>query len=157
MPYVGVGLVAVSLLLVSACSPQRKGPKHISSPVYDALEKATATVARANEYRDAGILLYEPRFLEAEKAVDEVSRQVHDSQLTGTDALTEVQVSTICYRCVSALKWYRLANEHLGYIDNPPLHPDARYKTELAKAVQGVQDAGKAIGSCIKDADSYLR
>ena len=49
------------------------GPKGLSRPTYLATKKAVGAIERANEYRDDGALLYEPRFLDVERAVDELA------------------------------------------------------------------------------------
>jgi len=65
-------LVAVGLAVVLWSTACTRGPKGLSRSEYAATEKAVAALARADEYRDAEALLFEPRFLDAEKAVDEL-------------------------------------------------------------------------------------
>jgi len=65
-------LVAVGLAVMLWSTACTRGPKGLSRSEYAATEKAVAALARADEYRDAEALLFEPRFLDAEKAVDEL-------------------------------------------------------------------------------------
>jgi hypothetical protein len=84
----------LGLAMLAGCGV---GPKEVSRPEYAAILKAFNALKRANDYRDAGTLIYEPRFLDAEKAVEEL-----ESTAAGTDeAVTAGQTAR------SMLKNYR--------------------------------------------------
>src|SRR5271169_1283398 len=64
--------VLLPILALIACD-KPVDPKGLSPRVYELVVKATAALGRANERRDAGNLLYEPRYLDAKKAVDDLN------------------------------------------------------------------------------------
>jgi hypothetical protein len=79
-------------LLIAACGPKK--------PTFHAnLELAVEALTRASDYRDSGTLLFEPRLLDAEKAVAEMER---------TDGTMQDEVQTIHVQfCLSEIKDYR--------------------------------------------------
>jgi hypothetical protein len=76
--------LSLFLLVLFSCSSGTRGPKGLSRETYAATEKAVAAIQRANECRDDGLLIFEQRFLEAEKAVDNAiatGKNPHDTMV----------------------------------------------------------------------------
>jgi hypothetical protein len=74
--------VPLALLALTGCT---RGPKGLSRSEYPAIEKGFAAFQRAFEYRDAGTLIFDPRMLDAERALDEAksaSSNPHDTTAT---------------------------------------------------------------------------
>jgi hypothetical protein len=92
-------LIAVGLAVALWAIACTRGPKGLSRPTYVATEKAVAALKRANEYRDAGAQLYEPRFLDVEKATDEL--------VASATKPADTLVATIAGTCAIELKSYR--------------------------------------------------
>lgn len=140
---------ALALVLLVACGSHTRGPNRLSVTVYEALEKAVAAFERADEYRDAGVLLYEPRFLDAEKAADAVRDAPGDQP-------ADVSAALNAHSCVLALYTYRLSIEHFEHNNYPVSHPDAQYLREHAADAENVRKDGDQIDSCIKQAKTLL-
>ena len=69
-------MILAALALVS-CT---RGPKGLSRSEFPAVEKGLAAVQRAFEYRDAGVLIFEPRMLDTERALDEARAASSNNQ-----------------------------------------------------------------------------
>jgi hypothetical protein len=85
----------VGLLTLAACGV---GPKGVGKSEYAAISKAFNALKRANDYRDAGSLIYEPRFLDAEKAVEELeSTASMDGAVTAAQTARSMLVNYRAY------------------------------------------------------------
>jgi hypothetical protein len=78
-------------------------PKRLSGPGYLASQKAVDAINRAYEYRDEGEVRYDPRFLDAQRAVSEIPSL--------DDASPEELFKTETTTCLLLLKGYRLQLE----------------------------------------------
>jgi hypothetical protein len=92
-------LLPVTILALVACPASTRGPKGLSRATYEATVNAVAAIKRTNECRDAGVLIFEPRFLEAEKAVDDVRATGNNSP----DAIVGIHL----HNWVESMKLYR--------------------------------------------------
>jgi hypothetical protein len=120
----------------------------LSYPTYAGTEKAIAALNRANEYRDAGALLYEPRFLDVEKATEELAA----SATKPADTL----VATIANTCVVELKSYREILDNYGVLLAKNHRSPALDK--LVKETVALRDK-RAVetDACIAKMQSYLQ
>lgn len=128
----------------SACS---QGPKGLGRPAFEATEKAAAAMQRANEYRDAGTLLYEPRFLDLEKAVDELKASATKPQ--------EKAVAEIAVACAGDLRNYRENLDLLVQVSRQAPSPGRSKLTKDANALHKRLAAN--IDSCISEVRSHLQ
>lgn len=80
------------------------GPKGLSTSGYLAGQKAIDAINRVFEYREKGAMYYEPRFLDAQKAVSEIPAI--------DDASPEGQFKMEASTCVTILQVYRLHLEN---------------------------------------------
>ncbi len=94
-------LVPLSLISLCSCT---KGPKGLSAETYEGVKQTVAAMRRANEYRDSGTLLFEPRFLDLERAVDGIATPHVYSDIT---AASNTSATTIARSCVDLLRTYR--------------------------------------------------
>ena len=108
---------------------------------------------RANEYRDAGNLLFEPRFLDAEKALDAGRRNIHNSADESAFLLLDA--------CLEDLTNYRRSAadaidsaDGVKDLDGKPKARRMQITQELRALTEKV---GKEIDGCIADADSFIR
>ena len=125
---------AICLLILVESIACTRGPKGLSRPAYLATEKAVASLNRANEYRDADVLVYEPRFLDAQKAIDELA--------AAASKPADTSVAMIARACADELKLHR------QNLDN---HRDIKDMAAIRKKVTAEIDA------CIGEARSYLQ
>ena len=99
-----LSLLPVSLLVLFACPSDTRGPKGLSRATYEATVKAVVAIQRATECRNAGALIFEPRFLEAERAVD-------DARATGNNQ-HDTMVGFYMNNWVESMKLYRRILDH---------------------------------------------
>jgi hypothetical protein len=137
-------LTAVALafaLLPTACT---RGPKGLSPSSYAATEKVVAALERCFEYRDAGILLYEPRFLDAEKAIDD---------LRATEP-TDLSLNEIAHTAAEALKTYRDNRDRLYRLQAENDSP--RFEKLIKDAMDSRNEIAGVVDSCISELRRYL-
>lgn len=90
-----VAVCVVASLGLIAC-----GPKGLSDAGYVAAQKAVDAINRAYEYRDKGAIYYEPRYLDAQRAVSDIPALDE----TGPEARFKGAATA----CVMRLEGYRL-------------------------------------------------
>jgi hypothetical protein len=107
-------LMAVGLLALLGSTACTRGPKGLSRATYESTQSAVAAIQRANEYRDAGTLLFEPRFLEAEKAIDDVA----STQKNFSDSAAVMQMRV----WLTSMKQYRdILDKYEAVLEDPAL------------------------------------
>jgi len=135
-------LGAVATLMFALGLSCGRGPQRLSRDTYSALERAIGAMERANEYRDAGVLLLEPRLLDAEKAVADIPDRM---------------VSQEIGRCLTELNTYR---QWLGLAsDEDRLSRDGNKSAgaRLDKSLSEATGAGIRLNVCVgKLRASYL-
>ncbi len=114
------------LLLLSAGCSSTKGPRHNSVQEWEALQRAVPAYERAAEYKDAGVALFEPRYLDLEKARDEVNQAAYRGSTSDVE-LADTQASSDFATCVSKLQIYRIDRE----IEQSDSEPVQRCVTNL--------------------------
>jgi hypothetical protein len=97
-------ILMIAAAVIALCCSCTKGPEGLSPETYAGLEKTIDAMRRANEYRDSGVLLFEPRFLELERAVDDIA--LPDVHSVVTEARDD-SAKSIARSCVQILKTYR--------------------------------------------------
>jgi|HubBroStandDraft_1064217.scaffolds.fasta_scaffold130169_3 hypothetical protein len=131
-------LCATSL---ASCS-QTYGPKGLSKPAYEATVRAVNALDRAREYRGASALLFEPRYLDAERAIGE---------LKSTEPIQHGAVGLKAEGCLLAMKLGRLEAEELADSVNanePKKKQDA--------AMEQVRKAETDLEACVAEVRGYL-
>ena len=99
-------IAAAVMALNCSCT---KGPKGLSADTYGGIQKALSAMRRANEYRDSGVLLFEPRLLEAEREVDSI--------VTNNDA--DSAAADMARICVKSFPLYRKSQDiYLEYLEH---------------------------------------
>jgi hypothetical protein len=94
-------IIAAAAIGICSCT---KGPKGLSNDTYAGVKKTVAAMRRANEYRDSGVLLFEPRFLDLERAVDGIATPRAYSEITTASDLSAAEIAR---SCVHILRSYR--------------------------------------------------
>lgn len=139
--------ILLALLLVS-CG---HGPKRISGDTYEALSRAAGALRRTNEYRDEPRAFYEPRYLEAERAVSEipVSNGIfkRDQDSFAMMAAHSCLFTFQGYR--STLELVRLTGDRVDRSDRGAL---GDYKKARSERIE----AGHRIDKCIAGVAEYL-
>jgi hypothetical protein len=109
-------IAAAVIALNCSCT---KGPKGLSADTYGGIQKALSAMRRANEYRDSGVLLFEPRFLEVESEADSI--------VTHNDA--DSSAAFMARNCVEGFRLYRKSQDiYLEYLENRQPLPKAPKK-----------------------------
>lgn len=107
-------IIAVAVMVLN-CSCT-KGPNGLSADTYKGIQKTLSAMRRANEYRDSGVLLFEPRFLELEAQADSI--------VTRNDA--DERAASIVRECVEGFRLYRKSQDiYLDYLENRQALPKA--------------------------------
>jgi hypothetical protein len=123
----------VSLLALLICASCTRGPKGLSRATYAATEKAIAAIQRANECRDDGLLIFEPRFLEAEKAVD-------DARATATNFHDTLVVDHMRGWVESTKLYRRVLDSYESAASDPALKKSAAKYASLLQEVAANSD-----------------
>jgi len=99
MSHIRTYSLTLLVLLLAGCT---KGPKHISVQEWQALKKAVPAYERAVEYKHSETLLFEPRYLDLEKARDEVNQAAYTGW--NSDIKTaDIEASSYFATCVTAV------------------------------------------------------
>jgi len=142
----GVCIIIAVLGSSIACT---RGPKGLSRSAYLAAEKTVSAIKRANEYRDAGVLLFEPRFLEAEREAD--------GMMALRNNASDSAAADIARSCVKDLTLYReIQTIHLNYLNRPPSPNFHQKALDDYDDQQMVGDAREAIDGCIATLSGYM-
>lgn len=150
------GFLIAAVIALCSCS---KGPQGLSADTCEAVRKAVPALRRANEYRDSGTLLFEPRLLEAEREANGIM----SAQKNASDA----SAAGIAKSCIEDLRLYRESQTlHLDYLNRPPL-PHVKDKAtndynvhkkalEDYEEQEMVNNARQNLDSCIAALAKYL-
>jgi hypothetical protein len=132
--------LVLAILALIACD-KAVDPKGLSPKVYEGVVRATAALARANDRRDATNSLYEPSYLDAKKAVDDLS---------GTWGLnaSDDYPKFLARDCLGKIQHYRAGLELLK------LHANKGF--ERAKALDELNAAGDDIDRAIQGLQEFL-
>jgi hypothetical protein len=158
-------LVIAGTVIAFNCSCAR-GPKGLSNNGYISVQKALSAMRRANEYRDAGVLLFEPRLLEAERKADAIV--INNSADDGA-----AELARICVK--DSFPLYRKAREqYLDYLENRSPSPSAEraglqgwaaareharvslWKQDDYTRKKTFDDAGQLLDGCLVTLGGYM-
>ena len=144
-------IIATAIIALCSCT---KGPKGLSADTYEGVRRTVSALRRANEYRDSGALLFEPRLLEAEKEADDIATPRVYSVVT---AASNTSAAMVARSCVKDLQLYRKAQAlHLDYLDRTP-SPNVHQRTlDEYNDQQLVSGARQTIDACIATLGGYL-
>jgi hypothetical protein len=106
-----------------------------------------AALQRTNEYRDAGVLIYEPRFLDVERTIDELK--------TSGSRTEDETVASIAESCAGELKSYRQILADLHDVSGMERAPAQEKLLNEMLALR--MSTGLAINLCVSDVRSYIR
>ena len=153
--------VASVLLMLAACSVPKgsdssgnaaaqkgtaatRGPKGLSSDEYLAIQKGVAAVRRAYEYRDADVLIFDPRMLDAERAYDE-------AKAADANNTHDYVAVFMLKNSIQDLGLYRRNLDGLSRLEVGP-----EFKRLRASRIKSAQDISSMIEKCMADIQSYL-
>jgi hypothetical protein len=135
-------VLVLSVLALSACH-KTVGPKGLNPETYDAVVRAADALDRLNERRDAGSLLYEPRYLDAEKAVGDLG---HIPIVTVAD----IPPNSTAQVCLIAFRTYRSELGRLEIIDRMD------DKRNLPEALAALKETGAEIDQRLRELRGFL-
>lgn len=149
--YLAVLMTAAAIVALCSCT---KGPKGLSADTYEGVRRTVAALRRANEYRDSGALLFEPRLLEAEKEADGIVTPHTYSEITHANNTAAAEIAR---SCVKALQLYRQTRSlHLDYLDRPPSPNKYQRNLDEYTEQEGVANVTQAVDGCIVTLGGYL-
>jgi hypothetical protein len=148
----------LTLLLSAAAVDQlacTRGPKGLSSTAYIATERAVDALQRVYDYRDERRELFEPRLLDAQKAVAEIPR----AEPTGwTGKLNpDWQVRLRAETCLNILERHRINLDliYLAYAKVERKGQSASNDLQYARAER--DKSASNLGKCIEDVRAYVQ
>lgn len=145
---------AVAIAVIALTCSCTKGPHGLSADTYKGIQQTLSAMRRANEYRDSGTMLFEPRFLELEREADGIV--VNNS--------ADSSAASIARSCVKGLQIYRKSRDiYAAYLERREPLPkvpnwaaaEARKHADLTEK-QMVDDARANVEGCIVTLGGYL-
>jgi hypothetical protein len=144
-------IFAAALIALCSCT---KGPHGLSADTYEGVRKTVLALRRANEYRDSGVLLFEPRLLEAERAADDIVAPAAHSAVT---TASNTSAAVIARSCVKDLRLYReVQTLHLDYLERPPSRNAQQRALDEYKDQKLLSDVRQTVDGCIATLSGYL-
>lgn len=141
-------MIAPALTALCSCT---KGPHGLSVDTYDGVQKAVSALRRANEYRDSGAPLFEPRLLEAERAAGEI---VTPQAYSAVTAAANASAASVARSCVRDLRFYRETRNIL--LDRSPSLNAHEGALDAFNDRKTLDDARHTVDRCIVTLGAYL-
>jgi hypothetical protein len=146
-------MIATVVFVLCSCT---KGPKGLSAEAYEAAKGTVAAMRRANEYRDSGGLLFEPRFLDLERAADGIA--------ASRKSASDDSAAGMARACVDILRSYR------GMLDLAPSPGDTgksgagirgplrqeAIRANLEEYMEHLTEMKKSLDDCVVQFGAYL-
>ncbi len=145
----GAWMLLGAISLASGCT-HTQGSKHLSSGSYAATRRAVEAIERAGEYRNAKDTIFNPKFEEARKAMEDVEHEI-GNETSDAYAATQVRV------CVEDLREYRSNFDSRETVSRPIQEQLKGVKaTEIKDASEVMAADNQDFDDCIKTAKSYF-